>query len=170
MAKERCRRTLATPGGVIIEEGDLDALQAIVTGRPPTFKAREKGAAQKYREVATKTASSRKFAAASMLAEYGFSTDRPPPYEKWFNGTELWWVAIKNYYRFPAASDRRDKGVAGLALGGMWRAGGREASGYIPHTDDFALAVADRQSEMLIRADADLEAALRKRDLAQGGM
>ena len=155
---------------MIIEEGDLDALQAIVTGRPPTFKAREKGAAQKYREVATKTASSRKFAAASMLAEYGFSTDRPPPYEKWFNGTELWWVAIKNYYRFPAASDRRDKGVAGPVLGRMGRAGSRESSGYISHTDDFPLAVADRQYEVLIRVDADLVASLRKLGLAHGGM
>ena len=72
-----------------------------------------------------KTASPCKFAAESMLAEYGFSTDATPPYEKRFSGTEIWRGAIKNFYRFPAASDRRDKGVAGLALGG-WEGRGAE--------------------------------------------
>ena len=117
-----------------------------------------------------KTASPRKFAAESMLAEYGFATDRAPPYEKRFNGTELWWGAIKNFYRFPYAADRRDKGVAGLVLGRMGRTWGREDSCYITHTDDFAIAVTDRQYEMIIRADAAVVAALTKWGLAQGGM
>ena len=52
----------------------------------------------------------------------------------------------------------------------MGRTGSRESPCYISHTDDFALAVADRQYEMLIRVDADLVATLRKWGLAQGGM
>ena len=47
------------------------------------------------------TAAPCKFAAESMLAEYGFPTDMTPPYEKRFNGTELRLGAIKNFYRFP---------------------------------------------------------------------
>ena len=47
---------------------------------------------------------------------------------------------------------------------------GREAPCYISHKDDFALAVAERQYEMLIPVDAALVAALRKWGLAQGGM
>ena len=117
-----------------------------------------------------KTESPCKFAAESMLSDYGFATDRAPPYEQRFNGAELWRDEIKNFYIFSSASDRRDKGVAGLVLERTGRTWGREASGYITHTEDFALAVADRRYEMLKRVDSDLVAALRKWDHAQGGM
>ena len=169
-AKERCRRTLTTIGGELVGDLDIRDLQAVVTERPPTFKGREKGAARKYREIVMETASPCRFAAESLLAEYGFFTDRTPPYEKRFNGTELWWASVKNFYRFSSVSERKDKGVGGLVLGGMGRTSDREASGYITHTDDFALAVTDRDYDMLNRVDSDLAAALRKWDQSQGGM
>ena len=104
--KERCRRTLTTIGGEAVGDVDLEALQAAVAERLPTFKARDKGADQKYREIAMKTAAPCKFAAESMLAEYGFATDRTPPYAKRFNGDELRWGAIKTFYVFSSAADK----------------------------------------------------------------
>ena len=52
----------------------------------------------------------------------------------------------------------------------MGRTGGREASCYISHTDDSAVAVSARQYEILIRVDAHLLAAIWKWGLAQGGV
>ena len=44
----------------------------------------------------------------------------------------------------------------------------REAEGYMAHTHDFALAVADREYDAISRVDCDLAAALRKWDDANG--
>ena len=85
------------------------------------------------------------------------------------NGTEIRRSVIKTFYRSPA-SDRGDKGVGCLVIGRVGRAGGREASRDISHTGDFAHFVSDKKYEMLIRADAELVAALRKWGLAQGWM
>ena len=74
-------------GGGLVGDLDLRALQAVVTECLPTFKGREKSAARKYREIAMETASPCRFAAESLLVEYGFLKDRAPPYEKRFSGT-----------------------------------------------------------------------------------
>ena len=92
--------------GEAVGDVDLDAIQADVAEGPPTFMAREKGAAQKYRAAVMQKEPPCKFAAESMLAEYGFATDRTPPYAKRFNGDELRWGAIKTFYVFSSAADK----------------------------------------------------------------
>ena len=49
----------------------------------------------------------------------------------------------------------------------MDRTSEREAAGYISHTNDFAVAVADRNYDVLSMIDADLIAALKKRDASE---
>ena len=75
---------------------------------------------------------------------------------------------IKNCYRSPASAERREKGgAAAIILGRMDRASEREAAGYISHTDDFAVTVADTNYDFLSMVDADLVAALKKRDASE---
>ena len=68
---------------------------------------------------------------------------------------------------FSPSTERREKGTSAIILGRMDRTGEREAAGYISHTNDFAVDVADRNYDFLSMVDADLVAALKKRDAAE---
>ena len=134
----------------------------------PPRGPKARGDAKNYRDIAMNVASSRRFAIDSILAEHGYSSDRTPPYEKRFNGTELWRASLKNFYRFASLGERKANGVMGIASERLGRTTPREAAGYMAHTNDFAIAVADRNYDAISRVDCDLAAALQKWGDARG--
>ena len=103
-----------------------------------------------------------KFDIEESLARYGHSADRAPPCERRPNGAELWWAAVRNFYRSASATERRGKGGASILLGRANRDEGREAACFVSHTNDFAVDVADRNYDFLTMVDVDLVTAAKK--------
>ena len=103
------------------------------------------------------------------MADFGYSVDRKPPYEKRPGGAELWWGTVKNFYRFESAAERRSIGVAIVFSERLKRTSARGAARYRSHTNDFALAVADRHRDIISRVDSGLSAALRRCDIERAG-
>ena len=70
-----------------------------------------------------------------------------------------------DFYRFASGAERRRRGVAGIVCERLKRTTAREAAWYLSRANDFALAVAERQRDIISRADSDLAAALRRWDI-----
>ena len=165
VAKGRCRLTLQSlavdyPGDASLADLRKKVTESLLPRGP---SAKEDSA--KYRDIVLRAASPIKFAAESILADFGYSVDRKPPYEKRPGGAELWWGTVKNFYRFESAAERRERGVASVVSERLKRTSAREAAWYLSRTNDFALAVADRKRDIIIRLDSDLDAALRRCDI-----
>ena len=71
---------------------------------------------------------------------------------------------------FSPSTERREKGTSAIILGRMDRTGEREAAGYISHTNDFAVDVADRDYDFLRSVGVDLVTALKKRGARNDAM
>ena len=118
--------------------------------------------ADDLRHLVVKTSGDQRYAVEAILIGRGHRAERTPPYEKRLNCTELWWAAIKTHYRSSAASERKVLGVGELVRRRMARTRGYEISGYMSHTHDFAVAVADGDYAEVARLDPELASALQK--------
>ena len=168
VAMERCMLALGAMAVAPPTNSTLDQARKCVDDHLPPRGPRSRGGGKNYREIAMNVASSHRFAIDALLEERGFSSERTPPYEKRFNGTELWWASVKNFYRFASLDERKAKGVMGIVTERLGRTTPREAAGYMAHTSDFALAVAARNYDAISRVDCDLADALQKWDDARG--
>ena len=108
------------------------------------------------------TSSPLKFAAVSILVDFGYSADRSPPYKKRFIGTEHWLDTVENFYRSESDAERRRRGVSSIAIERMGRTIAREAAWYLSRTNDFALAEAGRQYDIISRANPNRGDSLRR--------
>ena len=100
-------------------------------------------------------------ASGPILEDFGYSAHRAPPYGKRFNGAELWWGEVKNFYRFAQDAERWGRVASSIARVGMGRTSAREAAGRLSR-ERFSLTVSGRQRHTISRVDSDIDAALRR--------
>ena len=128
VAVERCVLVLGALGVALPTNSTMGQARKCVEDHLPPRGPKARGGAENYRDIATNVAPSHRFAIDSILAEHGFSPDRTPPYEKRFNGTELWRASVKNFYRFASLDERKVKGVMGIVSERLGRTAPREAA------------------------------------------
>ena len=73
---------------------------------------------------------------------------------------ELWRVFIKTNYRSTHPADRLAQGVSGLVRKRTDQTYEGEAAGYLAHTHEFALDIADKNYDEIATLDPDLATAL----------
>ena len=135
---------------------------------PPPRGHRERAESTQYGDIVLKSPRPYKFATESILADLGFTDGLTPPYEKRFNGTELFRESVKNFYRSESLADRWLKGVMRIVSERLDRTNQGDDARYMARTHDFALAVADREYDAISRVDCGLAAALRRWGDANG--
>ena len=86
------------------------------------------GESTMYSDIVLQASSMCKFATVSSVEGRGFTTDRMHPYEKRISGKDLWWASVRNFYRSASATERRTKGVIGIAPGRLDRTTESEAA------------------------------------------